>query len=58
MGNNMKKLTGANSSPRIDISSEDVDKYFESETFKRSGCIQLEKFKSLLCPQLDKYVIH
>ena len=54
----MKKLTGANSSPRIDISSEDVDKYFESETFKRSGCIQLEKFKSLLCPQLDKYVIH
>jgi hypothetical protein len=42
MGNNVKKLAGAGSSPRIDappVPDEEVDQYFESETFKRSGCI-------------------
>ncbi len=43
MGNNVKKLAGAGSSPRINsavpVTEDEVNQYFESETFKRSGCL-------------------
>lgn len=51
MGNNVKKLMG-DSSPRIThdtalmVTDEAVHNYFhESETFKISGCVEIDKLK-------------
>ena len=60
MGNNWKKAAG--SSPRIDsaipLSDDDVKEYFESEIFKRSGCLQIEKLKISLGLDPKVYVSH